>query len=108
MNEEYIRQLAKETFEEQISEEIKKHLDSGIIFKYISDIENELQSYKQKEDKLREYITSYESISIIQGLNDTIKNKDLDENTMIEMTNRYLEVHDKLLQILNEGSDENE
>lgn len=55
MNEKEVRQLAKETFEEQISE----HLDSGIIFKYISDIENELQSYKQKEDKLREYVRTY-------------------------------------------------
>lgn len=71
--------------------------------KEIENLQSQLQSYKAKEDKLREYITSYESISIIQGLNDTTKNKDLDENTMIEMTNRYLEVHDKLLEILNEG-----
>ena len=58
---------------------------------------------------MREYITSYESISTIQGLNDVIlfdKNKGLDENTMVEMTNRYLEVHDKLLAILNEGEKE--
>lgn len=59
MNEKEVRQLAKDIFEEQISEEIKKHLDSGIIFKYISDIENQLQSYKQKEDKLREYVRTY-------------------------------------------------
>jgi hypothetical protein len=62
----------------------------------------ELQAYKDKEEKIREYVTSYESISTIQGLNDITKNKSLDENTMIEMTNRYLEVHDKILQILNE------
>lgn len=60
----------------------------------------QLQSYKAKEKELREYITSYESISIIQGLNDITKNKDLDDKTMIEMTNRYLEVHDKILDIL--------
>lgn len=59
---------------------------------------------KQKEiiDKAIEYITSYESISIIQGLTDTKDNKQLDEKTMVEMTNRYLLVHDKLLQILEE------
>lgn len=57
---------------------------------------------KQKEiiDKAIEYITSYESISIIQGLIDTKDNKQLDEKTMTKMTNRYLLVHDKLLRIL--------
>jgi hypothetical protein len=60
----------------------------------------ELDKYKAKEKELREYITSYESIGTIQGLDNIIKNKDLDDKTMIEMTNRYLEVHDKLLDIL--------
>ena len=60
----------------------------------------ELEKYKAKEKELREYITSYESISIIQGLDNISKNKDLDGKTMIEMTNRYLEVHDKILDIL--------
>jgi prefoldin subunit 5 len=51
---------------------------------------------KEKQDKLKkieEYITSYESISTIQGLNDTKENKNLDKNTMVEMTNRYLKVN---------------
>lgn len=62
------------------------------------------QVKKQKEviDKAVEYITSYESISTIQGLTHAEDNKQLDEKTMAEMTNRYLLVHDKLLQILEE------
>lgn len=51
------------------------------------------------------YVTSYESISTIQGLDDIEKNKNLDEKTMNEMINRYLKVHDILLNILNKGSD---
>lgn len=64
----------------------------------------EQQCRKQKEviDKAVEYITSYESISTIQGLTHAEDNKQLDEKTMAEMTNRYLLVHDKLLQILEE------
>lgn len=86
MNEEYIRQLAKNTFEEQLSE----HLDSGIIFKYISDIENELQAYKDKEDKLREYIEKYNKVNAEKA--DT----NADRVTMLINA-------DDLLQILNEG-----
>ena len=66
----------------------------------VYELEQQLQAYKAKEKELREYITSYESISIIQGLDNISKNKDLDGKTMIEMTNRYLEVHDKILDIL--------
>ena len=66
------------------------------------------ESKKQKEviDKLREYLTSYSSIHNIQfgtendSLNDIELNKTLDEKTLNEMTNRYLKVHDKLLEIL--------
>jgi addiction module HigA family antidote len=62
---------------------------------------NNLESnYREKLLRQREYITSYESIGTIQGLDNILKNKDLDGKTMIEMTNRYLEVHDKLLDIL--------
>lgn len=62
----------------------------------------EQQCQKQKEviDKAVEYITSYESISTIQGLTHAEDNKKLDEKTMTKMTNRYLLVHDKLLRIL--------
>ena len=89
---------------EVISYKVRKSLQE--LSKVAMEQSSQLQAYKDKEDKLREYITSYESISTIQGLNNIDKNKDLDNTTMIEMTNRYLEVHDKLLQILNEGSDE--
>lgn len=62
------------------------------------------ESQRQKEviDKAVEYITSYESISTIQGLAYIEDNKQFDEKTMTEMTNRYLKVHDKLLDILKE------
>lgn len=70
----------------------------------------EQQCKKQKEviDKSREYLTSYSSIHTIQfgtekdSLNDIELNKTLDEKTLNEMTNRYLKVHDKLLDILKE------
>lgn len=50
--------------------------------------------------EVREYITSYESISTIQGLEDIGANKDLDEKTLNEMVRRYMIIHDKLLEIL--------
>ena len=71
--------------------------------------------YEQKEElkrlnniikEAREYITSYESISTIQGLDDIDKNKDLDEKTLNEIVRRYLIVHDKLLDILDKGDKE--
>ena len=71
--------------------------------KLINEIKNlEQQCKKQKEviDKAIEYITSYESISTIQGLTYIEANKQFDEKTMTEMINRYLLVHDKLLEIL--------
>lgn len=66
----------------------------------ITDLEQQCKKQKEVINKAIEYITSYESISIIQGLTDTKNNKQLDEKTMTKMTNRYLLVHDKLLQIL--------
>lgn len=59
-----------------------------------------IKKYKEVIDKVIEYITSYESISTIQGLENADINKQFDEKTMTEMINRYLLVHDKLLQIL--------
>lgn len=67
-------------------------------------IENNI-FYKSRNEKAIEYITSYESISTIQGLDKIEQNKTLDEKTMNIMVYRYLEVHDKLLKIL-KGSDE--
>lgn len=65
------------------------------------------ENHKSRNEKAIEYITSYESISTIQGLDKIEQNKTLDEKTIIVMVNRYLEVHDKLLNILN-GGDFNE
>lgn len=50
--------------------------------------------------EVREYITSYESISIIQGLMKEYSNYDLDIKTMNEMIRRYMIVHDEILKIL--------
>lgn len=70
--------------------------------------ETEQENKKQKEviDKAIEYLTSYSSIHTIQfgtendSLNDIEVNKTLDEKTLNKMTYRYLKVHDKLLEIL--------
>ena len=104
-----------------MSEE-KLYIDDGELVYYIN--ENEfiacdeipmpmlegIEHLQQKVEQLEsirkeaiEYLTSYESISTIQGLNDIEKNKILDEKTMNEMVNRYLKVHDILLNILNKG-----
>jgi hypothetical protein len=48
----------------------------------------------------REYITSYDTISTIQGLENIEANKGLDEKTLNEMVRRYMILHDKLLEIL--------
>lgn len=62
---------------------------------------------------IKEYLTSYSSIHTIQfgteedSPNDIELNKTLDNKTIIEMTHRYLKVHDKLLQILDKVGDQN-
>ena len=66
----------------------------------IDDLYKQVKKQKEVIDNAIEYITSYESISTIQGLTYIEANKQLDEKTMTEMTNRYLLVHDKLLEIL--------
>lgn len=74
-------------------EKLQEQLSSNIL-----QFENQ-----QKEDiinKIREYLTSYESISEIEGLNNVKENKKLDEKTMDEMIRRYMNVHDKMLEIL--------
>ena len=63
---------------------------------------NIVKDLQSKIDKAIEYITSYESISTIQGIDNIEENKKLDENTINKMTNRYLIVHHKLLDILEE------
>lgn len=75
---------------------------------YIKQLQQENQKYKEVINKAIEYLTSYSSIHTIQfgtendSLNDIELNKTLDEKTLNEMTNRYLKVHDKLLEILKE------
>ena len=74
-------------------------------------LQQENKQLKEVIDKAIEYLTSYSSIHTIQfgtendSLNDIELNKTLDEKTLNEMTNRYLKVHDKLLEILKEVSE---
>jgi hypothetical protein len=70
------------------------------LVKEIDKLQQQLSTERKKLKKIEECLTSYESISTIQGLNDTKENKNLDKNTMVEMTNRYLKVHDKILSII--------
>ena len=81
------------------AKELLKENQVDLITKYMF-LEQQCKKQKEVIDKAIEYITSYESISTIQGLTYIEANKQLDEKTMTEMTNRYLLVHDKLLEIL--------
>lgn len=56
--------------------------------------------YKSRIDKAVEYLTSYEAIEKIQQFDHNKNNEGLDNSTIDEMTRRYLEVHDKALNIL--------
>lgn len=58
--------------------------------------------------EVREYITSYESIEAVNQVEHNENNKGLDEKTMIEMINRHLRVHDKILEILDKVGDIND
>ena len=81
------------------------------IVDYINDLEQQCKKQKEVIDKAIEYLTSYSSIHTIQfgtendSLNDIGLNKTFDEKTLNEMTNRYLKVHDKLLDILKESGE---
>ena len=55
-----------------------------------------------KLEKIKEYLTSYESIETMQQCEHSENNKDLDEKTMNEMIRRYMIVHDKILSIIDE------
>ena len=59
-----------------------------------------LEQCQSRIDKAIEYITSYEAIETIQQFDHSKNNEDLDGATIDEMTRRYLEVHDNLLNIL--------
>lgn len=52
MNEEQIREIAKETF----AENIMNNLDSSIVFKYIQELEQENQKYKEVIEKAKEWV----------------------------------------------------
>ncbi len=103
MSEEEFRKIAKEYAEMYFT----KGIDSAKIFNYVGELEMKVEQLENIRKEAIEYLTSYESISTIQGLNDIEKNKILDEKTMNEMVNRYLKVHDILLNILNKGSESN-
>lgn len=66
---------------------------------YLKDL---LMQQKEVLDKIKEYITSYESINTIQECEMPENNIELDEKTFIEMVNRYMKVHDKILELLEE------
>lgn len=55
MNEEQIREIAKETF----AENIMNNLDSSIVFKYIQELEQENQKYKEVIDNLKDKLMEY-------------------------------------------------
>ena len=83
-----------------------KYYQSRYTHRWLNNLQQQVKKQKEVIDKLREYLTSYSSIHTIQfgtendSLNDIELNKTLDEKTLNEMTNRYLLVHDKLLEIL--------
>ena len=66
----------------------------------IKEKDKEIERLNNIIKEVREYITSYESISIMQGLMKEYSNYDLDIKTMNEMIRRYMVVHDELLEIL--------
>ena len=68
--------------------------------------DKEIERLQSIIKEVREYITSYESISIMQGLMKEYSNYDLDIKTMNEMIRRYMVVHDELLEILDKVGDE--
>lgn len=55
MNEEQIREIAKETF----AENIMNNLDSSIVFKYIQELEQENKIYKEVIDNLKDKLMEY-------------------------------------------------
>ena len=91
----------------QLKLDYKLYKDNCVYRNYEVEIrDNTIKQLKEVIEKVREYLTSYSSIHTIQfgteedNLNDIELNKELDIKTLTEMTNRYLMVHDKLLQIL--------
>ena len=104
MNKEERLMMSKEEARNRAKELLNEN-QVDLITKYMF-LEQQCKKQKEVIDKLIEYLTSYSSIHTIQfgtdndSLNDIELNKTLDEKTLNEMTNRYLLVHDKLLEIL--------
>lgn len=90
--------------QEKIIEELRQELKEQI--KENQELEKKVDGLVTVIDLVREYLTGYESISTIQELEDVEKNKGLDEETFIEMVNRYMKVHDKVLEILERVNEE--
>ena len=81
---------------------------TSLNIKYSETIEKQLQELERLHSiikEVREYITSYESIETINQVEHSKNNKGLDRDTMIEMINRHLKVHDKILEILDKVGD---
>jgi len=93
----YLEHTSKEDFNLEEHQKENRYQAIQVVLKEIERLNNIIS-------KVKEYSTSYESISIIQGLDRIEQNEKLDKHTMNEMVRRYMEVHDKLLKML-EGSD---
>ncbi len=93
------RIIMKQEEEIERLKELSK-VDSQQAQEIIIELKQEIERLNNIIKEAIEYITSYESISTIQGLEDIEANKDLDEKTLNEMVRRYMIVHDKLLEIL--------
>ena len=101
MNEDFDKYLviANHDIQKAINmEELKKYVAS--ILYEMDNLEDRLRQKENIIKEVREYITSFESIETIQQCEHSENNKGLDRDTMVEMTNRHLKVHDKILGIL--------
>ena len=88
----YMNQYVENVYE-HVSEPMLNWKDLKLVLEEIERLNNII-------NEAREYITSYESISIMQGLMKEYSNYDLDIKTMNEMIRRYMVVHDELLEKL--------
>ena len=84
----------------QIGDKTLNSKHSQDLYDFMNYQDKEIERLNNIIKEVREYITSYESISTIQGIEDIETNKDLDEKTLTEMVRRYMIVHDKILEIL--------
>ena len=102
---EYMKHRLKEQ-EEYYKEEIERLQNKNEELLTLYTTEREVkEDYKSIIKEVREYITSYESIETINQVEHSKNNKGLDRDTMIEMINRHLKVHDKILEILDKVGD---